>query len=103
MLRLTPFKETDSFKEAMQEVLQEVLPKELQSYSTHRLIRQIKRKYRLAESTMTKLSVRLRQLTLPDLEALFEAIFDLATLRELNEWINARLPPPPNIDSSDQP
>jgi len=103
MLRLTPFKETDSFKEAMQEVLQEVLPKELQSYSTDKLIRLIKRKYRLAESTMTKLSVRLRQLTLPDLEALFEAIFDLATLRELNEWINARLPAPQNNDLPNQP
>jgi len=107
MLRLTPFKETASYKEAFledfQEAMQEVLPKELQRYSIDRLIRVIKRKYRFAESTMTKLSVRLRQLTLPDLEALFEAIFDLATLRELNEWINARLPAPPNIDSSNQP
>ncbi len=41
-----------------------------------------------------KLDIRLRQLTLKDLENLFEAIFDLANLRELNAWIKARLPQP---------
>ncbi len=87
MLNLTPFKETTSYKEALLE--------DLQSYSLERLVRQIKRKYRFAEKTMTKLSVRLRQLTLKDLENLFEAIFDLSTLRELNAWIDSRLPHPP--------
>jgi len=38
------------------------------------------------------LDIRLRQLTLKDLENLFEAIFDLPTLRELNAWIDSRLP-----------
>jgi len=88
MLNLTPFKETMSYKEALQEDFSE------------RLIRQIKRKYRFAEKTMTKLSIRLRQLTLKDLDTLFEAIFDLATLRELNAWIDSRLPPPAQNDPS---
>ncbi len=46
---------------------------------------------------MTKLSVRLRQLSLKDLDTLFEAIFDLPTLRELNAWIDSRLPAPKTI------
>ncbi len=96
MLNLTPFTETASFKEAMQEVL----PKELQSYSIEKLIKQIKRKYHFAESTMTKLGIRLRQLTLKDLDTLFEAIFDLANLRELNAWIDSRLPPPPQQEAT---
>ncbi len=48
---------------------------------------------------MTELSVRLRQLTLKDLDTAFEAIFDLSTLRELNVWIDSRLPPPQNDPS----
>ncbi len=85
MLKLTPFKETESYKEAFQE--------DLQSYTLDKLIKQIKRKFKFAESTMNRLGARLRQLTFKDLEDLFESIFDLTTLRELNAWINARLPP----------
>jgi len=50
-----------------------------------------------------KLDARLRQLTLKDLENLFEAIFDLATLRDLNAWINARLPQPNEPTESPTP
>ncbi len=87
MLKLTPLRETISVQKVLQEEFSE------------RLIRLIKRKYHFAEKTMTKLSVRLRQLTLKDLDTLFEAIFDLATLRELNAWIDSRLPPPQNDPS----
>ncbi len=95
MLQLTPFEETRTFKKTYQRKLQEEF--------SSKLIRLIKRKYRFAESTMNKLSVRLRQLALPDLEVLFEDIFDLATLRELNEWINARLPAPPSNAPQESP
>ncbi len=87
MLNLTPFKETMSYKEAFQE--------DLQKEFIETLIKQIKRKYRFAESTVAKLDRRLRQLTLKDLKDLFNEIIDMATLRELNAWINARLPQPP--------
>lgn len=86
MLNLVPLRELPSVQEVVQEVLQEQF--------VDKLIRQIKRKYHFAESTMTQLSVRLHQLALPDLEALFEAIFDLPNLHALNDWINARLPVP---------
>jgi len=106
MLRLTPFKETASYKEAFledfQEAMQEVLPKELQRYSIDRLIQQIKRKYRLAESSMAKLSVRLRQLTLKDLELLFESIFDFKSLKDLNAWIDQRLAAQVAVESPDE-
>ncbi len=84
MLQLTPLRETAS--------VQKVLQEELQSFSIDKLIKQIKRKFKFAESTIAKIDARLRQLTLKDLEILFEAIFDLATLRELNAWIDSRLP-----------
>ncbi len=88
MLNLTPFEETTSFKKAMQKVL----PEELQKDRIGLLIKLISRKYHFARSTLVKLDIRLRQLTLKDLENLFEAIFDLSTLRELNAWIDSRLP-----------
>ncbi len=84
MLNLTPFEETASFVEAYQRKLQEEI--------VGLLTRQIKRKFKFAESTIAKLDRRLRQLTLKDLEDLFEVVIDLTTLRELNVWINARLP-----------
>jgi len=98
MLKLTPFEETTTFVETYQRKLQ----KDLQIYSIEKLIKLIKRKFKFAESTMTKLSVRLRQLTLKDLDNLFEAIFDLSTLRDLNAWINARLPSPPTDPTTPQ-
>ncbi len=81
MLRLTPFRETTSYKEALQEDRIELL------------IKLMKRKYHFARSTLVKLDVRLRQLTLKDLEDLFMEIVDMVSLREINAWVNARLPP----------
>ncbi len=91
MLQLTPLRETAS--------VQKVLQEELQSFSIDKLIKMIKRKFKFAESTIAKIDTRLRQLTLKDLEILFESIFDLSTLRELNAWIDSRLPPPQNDPS----
>jgi len=97
MLNLTPFDQTTTFIETYQKKLQE----DLQKDRIGLLIKQISRKYHFARSTLVKLDVRLRQLTLPDLEVLFEEIFDLATLRELNEWINARLLAPQNNEAEE--
>ncbi len=98
MLKLTPFEETTTFVETYQRKLQ----KDLQIYSIEKLIKQIKRKFKFAESTIAKLDTRLRQLTLKDLDNLFESIFDLSTLRDLNAWINARLPSPPTEPTTPQ-
>lgn len=84
MLNLTPFRETTSFQEALRE--------ELQDDRTELLTKLIRRKFRFADSTMEKLTLRLQQLTLEDLEALFEAILDMRTLKQLNAWIDDRLP-----------
>ncbi len=92
MLKLTPFEQTATFIETYQRKLQED--------RMELLIQQIKRKYRFAESTIAKIDVRLRQLTLKDLKDLFGEIIDMATLRELNAWIDSRLPPPPQNDPS---
>ncbi len=95
MLKLTPFRETTSYKETFFE--------DLQKEFAEKLIKMIKRKFKFAESTIAKIDTRLRQLTLKDLEILFEAIFDLSTLRELNVWINARLPAPPTNEPAKSP
>ncbi len=79
MLQLTPLRETASVQKVLLEDRVELLT------------RHIKRKFKFAESTIAKIDTRLRQLTLKDLENLFESIIDLTTLRELNAWINARL------------
>ncbi len=84
MLQLTPFKETISYKEALQEDLREDRVK--------RLTGMIKAKFKFADTTMAKLDLRLRQLSMEDLKSLFEDIFDMNTLKELNAWIDARLP-----------
>jgi predicted transposase YdaD len=80
MLRLTPFKETRSYRESLQEDVVGLLTK------------QIKRKFKFAESTMIRLQERLQKLTLKDLEELFEEIIDMMTLREINAWVSARTP-----------
>jgi predicted transposase/invertase (TIGR01784 family) len=80
MLRLTPFKETRSYRESLQEDVVGLLTK------------QIKRKFKFAESTMIRLQERLQRLTLKDLEELFEEIIDMVTLREINAWVSARTP-----------
>jgi predicted transposase YdaD len=80
MLNLTPLKETTS----VQEILHE--------NNVEMLIKQIRHKFHFAESTLTRLDARLRQLSLKDLETLFEDILDMQTLREINIWLDARLP-----------
>jgi hypothetical protein len=77
---LTPLKETESVQEILHEEKVEIL------------IRQIKHKFRFAESTMEKLTTRLRQLPSQDLDALFEAILDIKTLKEFNAWLDEHLP-----------
>jgi hypothetical protein len=87
MLNLTPFDQTTTFIETYQRKLQE----DLQKDRIELLIKQVRRKYRSARSTLVKLDARLRLLTLKDLEDLFVEIIDISTLRELNAWINTRL------------
>jgi hypothetical protein len=41
---------------------------------------------------MEKLTTRLRQLPSQDLDALFEAILDIKTLKEFNAWLDEHLP-----------
>ena len=80
MLQLTPLKETISGQELLQDDRVDMLTKH------------IRRKFRFAESTMEKLTTRLRQLPLADLEDLFEEILDMRTLKQLDAWIDERLP-----------
>ncbi len=86
MLNLTPFDQTDTFIETHQRKLQED--------RTQLLIKHMSRKYHFARSTLMKLDARLRKLTLKDLEDLFMEIVDMVSLREINAWVNARLPQP---------
>ncbi len=87
MLKLTPFTETESYKEAFKKDL----PEELQKDRIALLIKHARRKYRSARSTLVKLDANLRQLTLKDLEDLFVEIVDMVSLREINAWVNARV------------
>ena len=80
MLKLTPLEETYSGQKLLQNDRIDLLTK------------QIRHKFHFAESTIEKLTTRLRQLTLPDLELLFEAILDMKTLKDLNAWLDERLP-----------
>jgi len=90
MLNLTPFKETASFKEAMQEDRVEML------------IRLMKQKFRFAERTVNQLMLRLRQLTLKDLEQLFGEILKFKSLKQLNAWIDQRLAAQATIEPPDE-
>jgi len=83
MLNLVPLRELPSGQELIQEVLQD--------HSIDVSMRQIKRKFRLAEKTLNQVMLRLRKLNLKDLEQLFEAIFDFKNLKQLNAWIDERL------------
>ena len=80
MLQLTPLKETESVREIRHEDRIELLTK------------QIRHKFRFAESTVERLIFRLQQLSLHDLDDLFEVILDMRTLKQLNAWIDERLP-----------
>ncbi len=91
MLNLTPFEQTATFVETYQRKLQE----DLQSYSIEMLIQQIETKFKFSKKTITKLVLRLRQLTLDDLKAMFKEIITMKRLKEINAWIDSRLPQPP--------
>ncbi len=80
MLRLTPLRETTSFQEALHDDRVEML------------IKLIRHKFHFADSTLSKLDARLRQLSLKNLEALFIDILDMRTLREINIWLDAHVP-----------
>lgn len=77
MLQLTPFKETQSYRETVHEDF------------TTTLLRHIKRKYGFGERTLTQLARRFDQLRVEDLQTLFEDILEIKTLSQLNEWLDA--------------
>jgi hypothetical protein len=79
MLQLTPLRETTSFQE------------ELKEYNVEMLTKQIRHKFHFAESTIEKLTVCLQQLSLQELETLFEDILDIRNLKQLNAWLDKRL------------
>ena len=83
MLRLTPFRETLSYRETFQE--------DMHVQFVDKLSKHAKRRFHLADSTTAKLRLRLVKLTLPDLDVLFEDMADMNRLRELNKWIDDRL------------
>ncbi len=95
MLNLTPFDQTATFIETYQRKLQEDLQKEF----LEMLRQQIEAKFRFSKRTITKLILRLRQLTLDDLKAMFKEIIIMKRLKEINAWLDSRLPPQQNETS----
>lgn len=85
MLQLTPFEETRSFKKAHNKKLKE-------SY-IDLLMKLIKRKFRFADSTLSRLEQRLHHLKLVDLQEMFPEIIDMHTMRHIDIWIDQRLAP----------
>jgi len=79
MLNLLPLRELPSGQELLQEDRVEMLTK------------QIKQKFHFAERTINQVMLRLRQLTLKDLEQLFGEILKFKSLKQLNAWIDQRL------------
>jgi hypothetical protein len=94
MLNLTPFEETTTFIETYQRKLQED--------RVDLSLRLIRRKFHFAEKTLNKVILRLRQLTLKDLELLFESIFDFKSLKQLNAWIDERLAAQAAVEPPDE-
>lgn len=80
MLKLTPFRETTS----VQEVLQE--------HSIEMLMSLMKAKFSLLPEIAQDIEARLEQLPLAKLEDLFKDILVLDTLEQLRQWIENRLP-----------
>jgi hypothetical protein len=87
MLNLTPFDQTDTFKETYQKKFQESLKEE----RIQRLIQIIDVKFSFSRNTINKLATKLNQLTLEELKTLFADIFHLKRLKDLNAWIDQRL------------
>ena len=83
MLKLTPYRETQSFQKAYHEKLYED--------RLELLVTQVKRKFRFADRTVQRLTTRLQKLSLEDLKTLFGDIIDMNRLYEINAWIDERL------------
>ena len=84
MLRLTPFEETITFRETYQ--------KKLREERTQTLVDIIRLKFSPAERTMTRISKRLIKLDLENLKILIRQMFVIDTLKQLNTWIEERIP-----------
>ena len=80
MLQLTPLAETISGQELIQEQLTDVL------------IRQIRRKFTIAEDLAEVVSRELEKLDVDNLKQLFDDIFDIDTFEQLEQWIADHLP-----------
>jgi predicted transposase YdaD len=80
MLRLTPLRETESFKEAIKEDRIETLATLIQS------------KFALSDEVMEAITADLQNLSLEDLRALVEQILKLETFEQLETWIADHLP-----------
>jgi hypothetical protein len=79
MLNLVPLRELPSVQEVIQEDRVSLL------------LRLMKHKFRSAEKNLSQIIPRLQQLTLNDLEQLFDKILTFRTLKQLNQWIDQRL------------
>lgn len=84
MLQLTPFRETDSYKEALQASLQE----------EHVVIltRQIRKKFALSPEMSAAINAELQQLDLATLRTLLDLIFDISSVEQLETWLGSKLP-----------
>jgi hypothetical protein len=94
MLNLTPFEETTTFKKTYQRKLQEDF--------AEMLVQQIEAKFRFSQKTLAKLVLKLRQLALDDLKAMFKAIITMKRLKDLNAWIDQRLAAQAAVESPDE-
>ncbi|MDM8520680.1 DUF2887 domain-containing protein [Anaerolineales bacterium HSG6] len=92
MLKLTPYRETQSFQKALHE---ELFEDRLEFLSD-----QIEVKFKFAQRTMNKLILRLKGLALDDLKLFSIAMFDMNRLYEINAWIDERLAKPAHNDNS---
>jgi len=95
MLNLVPLRELPS--------VQEVIQESLQDYSIDMLLKLIKQKFHFAEKTLNQVMLRLRQLTLKDLEQLFGEILKFKSLKQLNAWIDQRLAAQQAAESAEIP
>jgi predicted transposase YdaD len=89
MLKLMPFRETTSYKESLQEDFTEML------------VQQIETKFKFSQKTLAKLVLKLRQLALDDLKAMFKVIITMKRLKEINAWLDSRLPAPQNNEAGE--
>jgi len=79
MLRLTPFRETESFREALKEERIETL------------LGMIEVKFSISPETSEEVAADLMQLDLNTLKALFKQLIRLDTFEQLKFWISDHL------------